>query len=368
MPSELLYRIALTMVPQIGCVQARLLLQQFGTAEAVFKTSAALLEKIEGIGALRARAIRRFNLFDRAEKELVFIEKYDIRPLFITDAEYPKRLLHCYDAPLLLYFKGVADLNPSRVLSVIGTRSHSDYGKQLTEQLMATLASLDVLVVSGLAFGIDAIAHKSAMKQSLPTIGVLGHGLSKIYPSEHAQLAREMLDRGGLLTEFASGCKPDKHNFPIRNRIVAGMCDAVVVVETGLKGGSMITAELANGYNKDVFAFPGRVHDPKSTGCNQLIRNNKAVLFTEAAELISLMGWDPSPTVRKIRQREFFPTLSEHEKNILGLLSTRQRMHIDELQQLSNASASATAAAMLNLEMQGIILLQPGKMYALNPA
>ena len=192
-------------------------------------------------------------------------------------------MLNCYDSPTLLYYKGEADLNGDKIVAIIGTRNHTDYGKQITEQLVEELTEQNVVVVSGLAYGIDAIAHKAAVKNNLPTVGVLAHGLDQVYPPQHTGLAKEMLKAGGgLLTEFRSKSKPDKHNFPTRNRVVAGMSDATIVIETGIKGGSMITAELANNYNKDVFAFPGKVTDTKSAGCNYLIKNNKAILLTDA--------------------------------------------------------------------------------------
>jgi DNA processing protein len=370
MPPDLLFQIALTMVPHVGCVQARMLMQQLGTALAVFKAPRHALEKIEGIGAVRAKAIKSFHDFPKAEKELTFLDKYGIRSLCFTDAAYPQRLQHCFDAPLLLFFKGEAGLNHPRILSVIGTRNHSDYGKQLTEKLVSELAELNVMIVSGLAYGIDALSHKAALKNKLPTIGVLGHGLTKIYPPEHAQLAREMVKQGGLLTEFGSNAKPDKHHFPVRNRIVAGMSDATVVIETGIKGGSMITADLANGYHKDVFAFPGKVNEPKSAGCNALIKNNRAVLLTDARQLANAMGWNDhrATGLLKTRQRALFTELTGNERCILQLLQEKQNMHIDELNLRSNISSSATAAAILNLEMQGIINMLPGKIYSLNNA
>ena len=293
MHAELLYQLALTEVPNIGCVHAKILAQQFGTAEKIFKAKQQLLERIEGIGEIRARSIKAFNNFTGAEDEIKFIEKYKIKPLFITHKDYPKRLLNCYDSPTLLYYKGEAGLNSEKIIAVIGTRSHTDYGKQITEKLIEDLAEQNVVVISGLAHGIDAIAHKAALKNNLLTVGVLAHGLDQVYPAQHTRLAKDMLKSGGgLLTEFRSKSKPDKHNFPTRNRIVAGMSDATIVVETGIKGGSMITAELANNYNKDVFAFPGKVTDTKSAGCNYLIKNNKAVLLTDAQELIELMSWE----------------------------------------------------------------------------
>ena len=225
----------------------------------------------------------------------------------ITD--YPKRLLNCYDSPTLLYYKGEADLNSEKIIAVIGTRNHTEYGKQVTEKLIRELTEQNVVVVSGLAYGIDAIAHKAAVKNNLKTVGVLAHGLDQVYPSQHTGLAKEMLQAGGgLLTEFRSKTKPDKHNFPTRNRIVAGMSDATIVIETGIKGGSMITAELANNYNKDVFAYPGSVNDGKSAGCNYLIKNNKAVLLTDAQELIELMNWEETnrPSLSKKAKRAIY--------------------------------------------------------------
>jgi DNA processing protein len=248
----------------------------------------------------------------------------------------------------------------------VGTRNNSDYGKQATEKLIKELAVQNVLIVSGLAFGIDAIAHKSAIKNQLPTVGVLGHGLDQIYPFDHSGLAKDMIRHsGGLLTEFRSHSKPDKHNFPIRNRIVAGMSDATIVIETGIKGGSMITAELANGYNKDVFAFPGRTSDTKSAGCNYLIKNNKAVLLTDAQELIEMMGWESKRSKEKKSQKEFFIELSKDEKLIIDILKEKETANIDEINLKSGLSSSSVAAVILNLELQNVILSLPGKIYQL---
>jgi DNA processing protein len=224
--NDLLYQLALTLIPNIGPVQAKILLQHF-EAEEIFKAKKSTLEKIEGIGGIKANNIKAFNDFSKAEEEINFIEKYKIKPLFLTDKDYPQRLLNCYDSPTLLYYRGAANLNSPRIISIVGTRNNSDYGKQVTEKLIKELAAQNVLVVSGLAFGIDAIAHKSAIKNQLPTVGVLAHGLDQIYPSEHSGLAKDLIKHnGGLLTEFRSKSKPDKHNFPIRNRIVASKAAA----------------------------------------------------------------------------------------------------------------------------------------------
>jgi DNA processing protein len=365
MNNTLSYQIALSLVPNIGAVQAKILLEHFGDAAAIFRAKKSTLDRLEGIGEIRARSIRDFNLFKRAEEEIAFIEKYKISPLFLTHPHYPKRLLNCYDPPTLLYYRGNADLNAAKIISIIGTRSNTEYGKQATETLLKELATENVLVVSGLAFGVDGIAHRAALKNNLSTIGVLAHGMDTIYPTQHASLAKEITRQGGLLTEFTSTTKPDKHNFPTRNRVVAGMSDATIVIETGLKGGSMITAELANGYNRDVFAFPGRTTDSKSTGCNHLIKNNKAMLLTDARELIQVMGWEEKKRKPPSQQKELFISLNNDERIIVDLLKESGTVSIDELNLKSNLSSSAVAAAALSLELQNVIASMPGKMYRL---
>lgn len=366
MEQELLYQVGLTLIPNIGCVHAKILLEHYGSAQNIFKASLRELNSLEGIGTIRARSIKSFGDFSLAEKELQFIEKYRIQPLFITDKHYPQRLLNCYDSPTLLYYKGNADLNSSKIIAIVGTRNHTEYGKQVTEKLVKELSDHHVLIVSGLAFGVDAIAHKAAIKNNLPTVGVLAHGLDQLYPAEHSTLAKDMVKKGGgLLTEFRSSTNPDKHNFPTRNRIVSGMSDATIVVETGIKGGSMITAELANGYNKDVFAFPGRVTDHKSAGCHYLIRSNKAMLLTEASELLDIMNWGEQPRQAAKKQKEIFIELNEDEKRIVNILKEKESTHIDELNLKSGLSSSAVAAAILNLELQNVILSLPGKIYQL---
>ncbi|MEO6288333.1 MAG: DNA-processing protein DprA [Ginsengibacter sp.] len=366
MSKELLYQVALTLVPNIGDVHAKALVNYFGNAEAIFTAHKKELEALDGMGSVRVSSIKNFHDFDSAEKEILFIEKYKITPLFITDSKYPQRLLNCYDSPVLLYYKGNADLNVSKIVAIVGTRNNNDYGKSLCEKLVEELAAENVMVVSGLAFGIDSIAHKSAIKHNLATIGVLAHGLDMIYPSQNSSLAKQMTSQGGLLTEFRSYTKPDKQNFPSRNRVVAGISDAIVVVETGIKGGSLITAELGNGYNKDVFAFPGRINDIKSEGCNYLIKSNKAGLITSAGDLLENMGWKPSvkPSIKK--QRELFIELSPDEKIVVGILQEQEQVHIDELYLKSKLSSSAVAAALLMLEMQNVVLSLPGKIYKMS--
>ncbi len=367
MTTDLLYQLALTEVPNVGWVQAKILAQHFGEAGKIFKAKQPTLEKIEGIGTIRAKSIKDFHDFSDAEDEIKFIEKFKIKPLFITDKEYPQRLLNCYDSPTLLFYKGPADLNTSKIIAIVGTRTHTDYSKKITDKFIQELSSQNILIVSGMAFGVDAIAHRASVKNNLQTVGVLGHGLDQIYPPDHAGLAKDILKHdGGLLTEFRSKTKPDKHNFPTRNRIVAGMSDATVVIESGIKGGSMVTAELANGYNKDVFAFPGKVTDSKSAGCNYLIKSNKAMLLTDAQELIEVMGWEAKKIKGKKSQKEIFIELSKDEKIIIDILNEKETVHIDEINLRSGLSSSAIAVAILNLELQNVVNGLPGKMYKLN--
>jgi DNA processing protein len=366
--SDLLYQLALVDVPNIGTVRAKILGLHFKSAEKVFKANLSTLESIEGIGSIPAHSIKSFTDFSKAEEEIKFIEKFKIRTLFITDKEYPQRLLNCYDSPTLLFYKGTADLNSKKIVSIVGTRTHTDYAKKITDKLIEDLSTQSILIISGMAYGVDAIAHKAAVKNNLPTIGVLAHGLDQIYPSDHSNLAKDMLKNGGgLLTEFRSQTKPDKHNFPTRNRIVAGISDATIVIESGVKGGSMVTAELANGYNKDVFAFPGKVTDNKSAGCNYLIKSNKAMLLTDAQELIEVMGWEEKSQKLKVKsQKEIFIELTKDEKIIIEILNEKEAVHIDEINLRSGLSSSAIAAAILNLELQNVVNGMPGKIYKLS--
>lgn len=361
---DLVYQIALTLVPNIGDVRAKSLIEHFETAERIFKAPLKELEKIDGIGTIAAKSIKHFDDFKRCEKEVAFIKKAGITPLFLTDPNYPQRLLNCYDNPPMLYYRGNADLNHSKIISIVGTRKNSDYGKSVCDSLIADLKNEDVLIISGLAFGIDTVAHKAALKNDLKTVGVMAHGLDKIYPAQNKELALEMLGNGGLLSDFMSGTNPDRQNFPRRNRIVAGICDALIVIESSKKGGSLITAELANSYNKDVFAIPGRVNDSRSEGCNYLIKSNKSLLITCANDLLEIMNWKAAPKKAK-KQRELFIELTPDERIITDILAAQENMRIDELYLKSGLSSSAVANALLMLEMQGVVAALPGKVFKL---
>jgi DNA processing protein len=360
--NDLLYQIALTQIPNIGSVQAKILVEHLGSAETIFKAKKKELSALEGIGEVRANQIKNFTQFQLAEDEIKFIGKHHIQPLFITSPNYPQRLLHCYDAPTMLYYRGNANLNETKVISIIGTRTNSNYGKEITEQLVQGLQAYNVVIVSGLAFGIDAIAHKAAIASGLPTVAVLAHGLHTIYPTQHKSMAKEMLSNGGLLTELTNGTKPDKHNFPKRNRIVAGMADATIVIETAAKGGSMITAELAYNYNRDLFAVPAKLTDIKSSGCLKLIQQNKAVLYTGVEDFLQSMGWAATKQKQKI-QKELFVQLTVDEQIVYNLIASKTSIHIDELYLQSGLSSSTVAACILNLELNNCIDSLPGKLY-----
>lgn len=361
---DLFYQIALTRTEWIGDKLARHLLTIFGSAEAIFKAPAKQLATLEHFGTQRVKALKKAIDIKRIEEEIRFMTRHQIQPLFFSDNDYPQKLKHCPDAPILLYFKGKASLNASRVISIVGTRAHTDYGLRCTENLIYELKTADILIVSGLAFGIDAIAHRAALNQGIPTIGVLGHGLDRIYPAQHKSLARDMLENGGLLTEHGRGTNPDKQNFPTRNRIVAGIADVTVVIETDEKGGSMITAQLASGYNRDVAAFPGRTIDNKSRGCNYLIRTHIAQMITGAGDLLEMMNWEPAKRKPAV-QKKLFLHLNKEEQALCTILEGAEGVHIDELALKSALSNTKLASMLLSLELEGLVKALPGKRFRL---
>jgi DNA processing protein len=362
---ELFYQIALTQTGSIGDKLARALLGQFGTAKDIFNASARQLASLENFGEYRIKALKKKIDAPLVEKELNFIQKNGIHVLFLNEPQYPQRLKACPDAPILLYHKGTADLNAKKIISIVGTRTNTDYGLRCTESLVeAFKMQEDILIVSGLAYGIDAAAHKKAVQLGIPTLGVVAHGLDCIYPAKHRSLAREMLHHGGLLTEYPSGTIPEKPNFPMRNRIVAGLADVTVIVETDEKGGSMITAKLAASYNREIAAFPGRSIDPKSRGCNYLIKSCMAQMITSAGDLMEMMGWEKEAQKAAV-QKKLFAGLSGEELKIADILGRCEAMHIDELHLKSAVSSPKLASILLSLELDGIVKSLPGKKYRL---
>lgn len=361
----MLHNIALTMVKGVGHLNTKQLVSYCGSAEAVFNTNAEKLKKIPGIGPKTAKSILKKETFDRAEIELAFTQKYKITPIFYTQSNYPKRLLNCEDAPALLYFKGNTNLNKQKIVAVVGTRNATAYGRAFCEKLIVGLKKHNILVVSGLAYGIDIAAHKAALNNEVATVGVLGHGLDRIYPAIHRNTAEKMLANGGLLTEFPSATNPDRQNFPKRNRIIAGMADATIVVEAAITGGALITAQIANSYNKDVFALPGRVDDEFSEGCNYLIKTNRAHLITKVEDIEYILGWVESKLNPQPQQLTIYPTLNPDEHKIINLIAQKNSANFDELQFHLNMPQSKLAMLILNLEMQGVIIALPGKVYKL---
>lgn len=364
---ELMHRIAITLINGVGNVLAKNLISYCGSVDAVFKEKISHLEKIPGVGSVIAKSVKSFADFGRAEKEILFMEKYKITPLFFLDKNYPERLKNCMDSPVMLYYKGAADLNAPRMVAFVGTRNATEYGKQQTEKIIEDLAAYKVTVTSGLAYGIDICAHKAALKNGINTIAALAHGLDRIYPAVHKATAHKMLEQGGLLTEYMSNTNPDRENFPTRNRIVAGMSDAVVVIEAGARGGALITAEIANNYNRDVFALPGRVDDTYSVGCNHFIKLNKAALIESAADIVYIMGWEEQEKKKKNapQQRNLFTELNADEKTLIDLLTNFGPANIDSIVAKSNMQVSKIAATLLNLEFNGLVKSLPGKVYQL---
>lgn len=366
MENSLKFKIALSLIPFIGDIRAKKLVAYCGSVDAVFDEKKSSLEKIPGIGSSFADAVLNHNLFDRAEEEILFIEKNNITPLFYLDKNYPKRLTHCEDSPILLYFKGNTNLNAEKTISIVGTREATDYGKTICEKLIADLAIHNVSIVSGLAYGIDICAHRAALENNLPTICALAHGLDKIYPAIHKSTAEKMLENGGWLSDFTSKTIPDRENFPRRNRIVAGISDATIVIESKKGGGSLITANIANSYNRDVFAFPGKVDDVCSEGCNNLIKQNKAVLIQSAADIVYIMGWEESKISKNPIQKKLFIELKEEEEILVNALKENNSTTIDDLCFAVNMPMSKVSALLLTLEFSGIVKSLPGKMYRLN--
>jgi len=358
-------KIALTMIPQIGPKLVRRLVSYAGSVEAVFNEKRRFLEKIPGIGEVRATHFDSKKLLSGAEKELQYIQKEGILSLFYLDKDYPVRLRECEDAPVIIYVKGTVDFNVSKVISIVGTRNASEYGKSCTEEIVAYLAAQypDLLVVSGLAYGIDIAAHKAALKYNIKTIAALAHGFRFIYPSLHSNYAKKIVAQGALVTEFQSDCKPDPGNFVSRNRIIAGLADATLIVESAVKGGALITADLANSYNREVFAVPGRSSDILSGGCNNLIKQNKAALAENGSDIEFAMGWYMEKKKPVLIQKSFFIQLKPEEEKIMQYLQEKGDSPLDEIGISLGMPVAMVSATLLNLEFSGLVKTLPGKYY-----
>jgi len=365
MSSEKIYQIALTLVPKVGDVAAKKLIAYCGGAEAVFKESRQSLMMIPGIGLAIANSIVSQDLLSAAEFELRFMEQNDVKPIYFMDDDYPFRLKQCVDAPIMLYVKGDVNLNAKRIVSIVGTRKATAYGRDLTDKIVKGLSHLDdMLIISGLAYGIDVAAHKSCLKYGVPTVGVLAHGLDRIYPPIHYQISNEMQKHGALVCDFMSGTNPDRENFPKRNRIIAGIADATIVIEARKKGGALITAGIANSYSRDVFALPGRVGDENSEGCNNLIRRNQAALIQSADDVCYLMAWDEESEKNATQQVALFLDLTKEEEELLGILASKEKLTIDLIAMQAKLTIPKIMQVLLQLELKGLVRALPGNQYA----
>ncbi len=362
-----IWRMALTRIPGIGAVSTKKLIAIFGEAAEVFRASRSALLSA-GLSEASAQAILQFGAQDQLKAELQWLVRNSVRLLYFTDPEYPQRLLSIAEAPPLLYYRGTADLNAKKIVAVIGTRHADAYGIQMAKELVAQLRPAAPLIISGLAYGIDAAAHKAALESDLPTVGVLGHGFGKLYPAANTALSKKMVGQGGLLTSFAYHVTPERYNFPIRNVVVAGLCDALVVVQTSLKGGSLLTVGNARKFGKKIFAVPGRLSDERSEGCNRLIQQGFARLLSSGGQLAAEMGWT-WPEDGKGAQASLNFETAEYledtpEGRLLRLIREKATPDIDELILCSHLDASVVALTLLRLELLGAVTVLPGKRYA----
>jgi len=366
MKDSLRYQVALNMLPGIGSVIAKQLVSYCGSVEAIFSSTNGKLEKIPGIGPKTISLIKKSDLLEAADKEIEKCAKNDVRIIFYTDKDYPYKLKQTIDGPLILYTKGKGEINPSRAIAIVGTRQATEYGRSVTEQLVNDLRSYGAAIVSGLAYGIDITAHKAAVEAGIPTHAVLGSGVDVIYPALHRETAEKLQANGALISEFPLGTKPEAYNFPARNRIIAGMSDAVVVIEAAEKGGALITADIANSYNREVFALPGNLDHRFSVGCNKLIQQQKAIIFTNVENLVKELNWDikEGGQVRTLDQS--LESFSEDERMIINLLTEEKSgLQIDKLAWKSQLTVNQLAGVLLSLEFSGVIKSLPGKKYQL---
>ena len=368
---ELKYAMALTLLDGVGNINAKKLLAYCGSFESIFETSKGKLAKIPGVGEILSSKIiaqiKQGEIIERVEEELEFIEKNDIVTYLITDKSYPLNLKQCEDSPIVLYGMGNIDFENHKTIAIVGTRKVTSRGKDFCGKLLEDLVPHNPLVISGMAYGVDICAHKKCVELDIPTIGVLAHGLDRLYPEIHRDTAKKMLPKGGLLTEFMSGTNPDRENFPKRNRIIAGLSDVTIVIESAKKGGSLITAEIANSYNRDVFAVPGRVTDQYSEGCNYLIKINKAHLLNSIADIVYLMNWELNISQKpKAIQKQMFIDLPEDEKLIYDLLSPDNSVTMDELSGKTKLATSVIAVSLLQLEFKGLVKALPGSSFVLS--
>jgi DNA processing protein len=360
------YKIALGMIPGVGDITARRLVSYTGSVEALFRESYRNLTRIPGIGESLASAIAGHEYMAEAEKEAAFVTKNNIRVFFYLDDDYPVRLRQCEDSPVIFYFRGNADIDSPMIMSIVGTRHATQRGRDLCQQMVAGLAEHfpKLLIVSGLAYGIDITAHRAALAAGISTVAVLGHGLKTVYPSVHADVARAMLENGGHLTDFSSSTLPERNNFIRRNRIIAGISDATLIIESGIKGGALITADIAASYNREVMAVPGRPGDEWSAGCNALIRCNKASLVEKSSDIEYLLGWKPAALTSPV-QSALFTGVTDSERKICEALKNEGDLTMDVLSRMLEIPVYKLSTTLLQMELAGMITPCPGSVYRL---
>lgn len=362
---ELLYVLALQHVPKLGDVTAKKLIHYCGSAEAIFKEKRQNLLKIDGIGTTTIKGLYNAEHIKAAEAELKFIKEQAITCLYFSDDLYPEKLKHCIDAPILLFQTGHINLKQQRIISVVGTRKITTYGIAFCEKLIEQLAAFNPIIVSGFAYGTDITAQKAAIKHKLQTIGCLAHGLNQIYPKTHKKYVAEVEKHGGFLTDFWSSDVFDRNNFLKRNRIIAGMSEATIVIESAEKGGSLVTADIANSYNRDVFALPGRVTDSQSLGCNNLIKYQQAHVLSNPMDVPYILNWELEAKEKPVIQKQLFVELTSEEKIIFNYLKDNDKQLLDVIALECKMPIFKVASILLNMELKGIIRPLPGKLFEL---
>ncbi len=364
----LLYKIAISLVPGIGSVTAKSLIAYCGSAGQVFSEKERVLRTIPGVGTVLAKNILQSKVLTRAEKEVEFITRNAVDAHFYLDESYPQRLRSCVDAPILLFSKGKPNLNCPKVISIVGTRNATEYGREIVDKFIFSVAErgYDIQIVSGLAYGIDIQAHRAALHNNLPTVCVLAHGLETVYPSLHRAIALEMCEKnGGMVSDFLSNSVIDRKNFLRRNRIIAGLADAVIVVESAKKGGALLTAELAISYNRDLFAFPGKVGETYTEGTHFLIKSNRAGLIENIGDLEYCMNWQPGSPAADGYQPRLFTDLLPDEQRVVDLLQEAGETAIDLICQATGLPMNRVSPMLLALEFSGIVKCLPGKVFKL---
>ena len=360
---ELLYALALQKTAKVGDILAKKLIRHCGSATAVLKEKKENLLKIDGIGTYVLSDIQNVTNIKDAEKELLFIQKENIKVHYFLDETYPNRLQHCADSPILLFQKGNVNLNASKMISIVGTRKGTTYGTQFCEKLIEDLSPIQPTIVSGFAYGIDIVAQRAAVKNNIPTIGCLAHGLNQIYPKVHKRYMKSVEENGGFVTDFWSTSNPDRENFLKRNRLIAGMTQATIVIESAEKGGSLVTAHIANSYNRDVFAVPGRVGDTQSIGCNNLIKQQRAHILTSAADIVYLLGWELETEMIQPVQKQLFVDLNSDEASIHSYLQEKGKTVLDSIALACKLPIHKVAPILLQMEMKGVVKPLPGKLF-----